>query len=57
MLIFLNGTYFAPLFMHIHVPPTAVHFPVASPSYSELSFDVGTKTRASRYKCKKKKIF
>ena len=38
-----------------HAPPTAALFPVASPSYSELSSGVKTKTRAvlpfRRYKC------
>ena len=43
--IFSDGVYFAPLFTH--APPTAAHFPVVSPSYSELSFGVRTKTRAS----------
>ena len=42
---FSDGAYFAPPFAY--APPTAAHFSVASPSYSELSFDVKTKTRAS----------
>ena len=45
ILIFSDGVYFAPPFSH--APPTAAHFPVAIPSYSELSFGVKTKTRAS----------
>ena len=45
ILIFLDGAYFAPPFAH--APPTAAHFPVTRPSYSELSFGVRTKTRAS----------
>ena len=44
-LIFSDGAYFALPFAH--APPTAALFPVASPSYSELSFGVKTKTRAS----------
>ena len=35
ILIFSDGAYYAPPFAH--APPTAAHFPVASPSYSELS--------------------
>ena len=45
ILIFSDGAYFEPPFSH--APPTAALFPVASPSYSELSFGVKTKTRAS----------
>ena len=45
ILIFLDGAYFVLPFAH--APPTAAHFPVASPLYSELSFGVQTKTRAS----------
>ena len=45
ILIFSDGTYFALPFAH--APPTAALFPVASSSYSELSFGVKTKTRAS----------
>ena len=45
ILIFSDGAYFAPPFAH--APPTAAHFPVASPSYSELSIGIKTKTRAS----------
>ena len=52
ILIFIDCTYFAPQFAH--APPTAANFPVASPSYSELSF--GIKKRLEflpfrRYKC------
>ena len=45
ILIFLDGAYFVPPFAH--APPTAAHFLVASLSYSELSFGVKIKTRAS----------
>ena len=45
ILIFSDGVYFALLFAHTSL--TAALFPVASPSYSELSFGVKTKTRAS----------
>ena len=45
ILIFSDSAYFAPAFSH--APPTAALFPVASSSYSELSFGVKTKTRAS----------
>ena len=45
ILIFSDGAYFAPPFSH--APPTAAYFPVAILSYSELSFDVKTKTRVS----------
>ena len=45
ILIFSDSAYFAPPFSH--APPTAALFPIASPSYSEQSFDVRTKTRAS----------
>ena len=45
ILIFSDGAHFALPFAH--APPTAALFPVASPSYSELSFGVKTKTRAS----------
>ena len=45
ILIFSDSAYFVP--PSSHAPPTAALFPVPSPSYSELSFDVKTKTRAS----------
>ena len=45
LIFFSDGAYFAPPFSH--APPTAAHFPVAISSYSELSFGVKTKTRAS----------
>ena len=45
ILILSDGAYFALPFAH--APPTAALFPVASPSYSELSFGVKTKTRTS----------
>ena len=45
ILIFSDSAYFVLSFAH--TPPTAALFPVASPSYSELSFGVKTKTRAS----------
>ena len=45
ILIFSDGAYFVPLFSH--ASPTAALFPVASQSYSELSFGVKIKTRAS----------
>ena len=45
ILIFSDGAYFALPFAY--APPTAALFPVASLLYSELSFGVKTKTRAS----------
>ena len=45
ILIFSDGAYFALPFAH--APPTTALFLVASPPYSELSFGVKTKTRAS----------
>ena len=44
-ILIFPGAYFALPFAH--APPTAALFPVVSPSYSELSFGVKTKTRAS----------
>ena len=45
ILLFSDGAYFAPPFSH--APPTAAQVPVASPSYSELSYGVKRKTRPS----------
>ena len=45
ILILSDGAYFVPPFSHALL--TAALFPVASLSYSELSFGVKTKTRAS----------